>query len=79
MTAKKIDWQSSAVVDLLKDDNIPVKQKAELLGVNYYYLCRKRSAMGMPRRCTGGYGHKSTNQERKARYNAKIKITNINR
>ena len=40
MTAKKIDWQSPAVVSLLKDDSIPLKQKAEQLGVSYCYVSR---------------------------------------
>ncbi|MBR3783999.1 MAG: hypothetical protein IKJ78_06015 [Bacteroidales bacterium] len=73
MRPKKIDWQSPAVVNLLKNDSIPLKQKAEQLGVSYYYVVRKRRALGLPLFCYGGYGHKSTNQERKARYNAKIK------
>ena len=45
----------------------------EQLGIkSIWYVSRKRSKLGLGR-LYSTYGHKSSNQERKARYNAKIK------
>lgn len=70
---KNIDWSLPEVMDLLLDDTVPLLVKAERLGVSYWMVSRKRSALGAGHFPYGGYGHISTNKERKARYNAKIR------
>ena len=71
---KNIDWLGEEVSSMLCDLSLSTKEIAARLGVSVWCVSRHRVvATGLPRRPWGGYGHSSTNAERKARYNAKIK------
>lgn len=73
MKRKKIDWNNSEVLKIIKDPLLSSQEKADKIGVSYSTLSHKRSDMGLKYPFTVGIDHKLTNREVKARYNAKIK------
>lgn len=73
MNKPKVDWSSKETINILSNPTLSLKQMAEQLGVkSIWNISRERSKLGLDR-LYSAYGHKSSNKERKARYNAKIK------
>jgi len=70
----KVDWKTKEVMNIISNPLLQLDEMCKLLGVTRFYISRKRKEFGLPRICFGKYGHKSSNRERKARYNAKIKL-----
>ena len=70
----KVDWKSKKVMDIISNPLLKLDEMCKLLGVSRFYISRKRKEFNLPYIYYGKYGHKSSNQERKARYNAKIKL-----
>lgn len=69
----KVNWSSRETIGILSNPSLSLKEMAEKLGIkSIWNVSRERSKLGIGR-LYSAYGHKSSNQERKARYNAKIK------
>ena len=71
---KKVDWNNTEVLNILSSPTLSLEEMSNKIGCSRFYVSRKRKELGLPKITWGGYGHTSTNQERKARYNAKLKL-----
>lgn len=70
----EFNWNNPEVVEILSNNYLSLDEMAEILNRSKYNICRRRKQLGLGRLPKGNYGHISTNKERKARYNAKIKL-----
>ena len=71
----KINWEAKEVIDILSNPRLSLNAMSKQLGVTIWHISRRRSRLGLGR-LYSSYGHKSTNKERKQRYNSKIKLNN---
>lgn len=71
---KKLDITKQEVMDILSNPKLSLQEMADAIGVkSKWYICRKRKALGLPKKYPGGLDRPLTNRERKAKYNAKRK------
>lgn len=69
-----VDWNCDVTIGILSNNSLSLKEMAQMLGLkNIWHISRKRKQLGLGRLPNGDYGHITSNKERKARYNAKIK------
>lgn len=75
MAKRKVDWSGEDVISVLSDRSLTLSKMAMKIGVkSIYNVSRMRKKLGITERVYGnGLGRAMTNQERKKRYNEKLK------
>lgn len=70
----RIDWNSEDTLRILSNNYLSLNDMSRMVGFSIWYISRKRKKLGLGRLPNADYGHVASNKERRARYNAKIKL-----